>query len=37
MRISVVNWSTEEQDVARSVAAILHAAAAHDRREHTDR
>jgi glutamate/tyrosine decarboxylase-like PLP-dependent enzyme len=37
MRISVVNWSTEEQDVARSVAAILHAAAAQDWREHTDR
>jgi glutamate/tyrosine decarboxylase-like PLP-dependent enzyme len=37
MRISVVNWSTEDQDVTRSAAAILDAAATDGRRKHSDR
>ena len=37
MRISIVNWSTQEDDVARSASAILRAADAHPASGPTER
>jgi hypothetical protein len=37
MRISIVNWSTQEDDVVRSASAILRAADAHPASSPTER